>query len=143
MLNQLLYHSDLFSTCVFIGGWFFVSSIISFIDGWYKVSEKYRREHGTSGKLFPLVNMHWGIWKYTRCVFVRVGEEGINISILLLFGFAHPPLLIAWEAFDSCTKTRFFSQWTQLTLKEPKYSICFEGDLADEIERCYHEFATK
>jgi len=144
MLNQLLYHNDLFSIFAIVGGSFLVLSIMSLIDGWYKVSRKYRRQNVTSGKLFPFAYMYLGVWKYSGAVFVRVGEEGLDISIILPFRFLHPPLLIPWDAFDSCAKTRlYFSQCTQLTLKNPKYTFYFRGQLANEIEKCYQQFADK
>jgi hypothetical protein len=58
MLNQLLYHNDLFSIFAIVGGSFLVLSIMSLIDGWYKVSRKYRRQNVTSGKLFPFAYMY-------------------------------------------------------------------------------------
>lgn len=144
MLNQLLYHSDLFSIFIFVGGWFLLGCTGSLLSGWYAIGRKYRRQSVTSGRLFSFDSMYIGSMKYIGMLFVRVGHEGLDISIILAWRLLHPPLLIPWEAIGSCGKAPlYFSKRTRLTLENPKYSLYFDGDLADEIERCYHEFSRK
>jgi hypothetical protein len=143
MLNQF-YNNQFFPLFVFIGGWFLIGCIGSLLGGWYTISKKYRRQNVTSRTLFPFASMYIGPMKYTNLLFFRVGHDGLDMSVILAWSLFHPPLLIPWDAFESCMKAPlYFSKRTRLTLKNPKYSLYFDGALADEIEKCYHESVTK
>lgn len=142
MIDQI-YNSPFFVIFLFTGGWFLLGFMGSVLGGWFTISKKYRRQNVTSGTLFPYASMYIGSMKYTSMLFVRVGHDGLDISVILAWSFFHPPLLIPWEAIDSCVKAPlYFAKRTRLTLKNPKYSLYFDGELAKEIEKCYHEFAT-
>jgi hypothetical protein len=148
MLNWLL-SNPIYFGIYFVFIWLFVHYSLSKISGWAAIAKRYRRQNVTHGKLYPFVGMDIGEAMQSGTLFVRVGNEGLDISVFLLFRLFHPPLLIPWNAFDSCKRTRLFStglfstERLQLTLKELKCVLCFRGALADEIEKCYHEFATK
>lgn len=143
MLNQLFYHNDLFTVFIFVGGWLLICCIGSVLGGWHEISKKYRRKNVTNGRLFQYVTMYLSAGRYNHVLFVRVGQEGLDISVILPCRLLHPPLLIPWEAFESCVKAPlYFSKRTRLTIRNPKYPLYFTGDLAEEIEKCYHQFAT-
>lgn len=144
MLNWLL-SNPIYFGIYFILIWSLVHYLLSKISGWAAVAKRHRRQKATHGKLYPFAAMDMGEARHSGTLFVRVGTEGIDISIFLPFRLFHPPLLIPWNAFDSCKRTRLFStglfstELLQLTLKEPKCVLRCRGALAEEIERYYHQ----
>jgi hypothetical protein len=127
--------------CIIICSWVLGSFAISLMSGWYLLSRKYSRQHVTNGHLFSFATIFFGIIGYRRAVFIRVGDEGLDISTFVFLRFSHPPLLIPWSAFDSCKRTQFvFSNILQLTLKGSKWPLFVgAGQLANEIEKCYRQ----
>ena len=45
---------------------------------------------------------------YGNCLTVTVGDAGIGISMLFLFRFLHPTILVPWSAIDSVVEEPFF-----------------------------------
>jgi len=75
-------------------------------------------------------------------VFIRVGDEGLDISTFLFLRFSHPPLLIPWSAFDSCERAQFiFSKILQLIPKDSNTPLYIrQKELANEIEKYYRQY---
>jgi len=127
MLERLLSNPIVF-LCFFVCMWCLASYMVSLLGGWYAISKKYRRQETANGRLYFFTSMNVGIGTYASCLFIRVGEKGLDISVFLPFRFFHPPLLIPWNAFDSCKRTRlFFIERLQLMLRDPKCVLCFRG----------------
>lgn len=65
---------------------------------------------------------------------VKVGDAGLDISILLPFRFLHPPLLIPWAAIESCREKKLWmSTQAFVRVAKLKKQLTFTGKLATEI----------
>jgi len=124
---------------LFIGGWCAIGALLSYVGGWHELSKNYRRESAVEGRLFPFASMSVGPKlfpvSYGSCLFVRLGTEGIALSIFPIFRFLHPPLFIPWRIVTDCRRERFWSlTHTAIYLSEPKTRMLFAGRLGKAID---------
>lgn len=97
---------------LFLIFWCGVNAILSLLSGWYQLSKKFlcptdfQTTHSCG-----LTSMTLGIpffpVNYSHCIFVRIGEAGIRISILFLFRILSPPILIPWREIESVRRVRY------------------------------------
>jgi hypothetical protein len=77
--------------------WLLVSTIISFVGGWFSLSKVYRirvpfdgaKWGGQSGRMRGLAN-------YNNVLTVGASQRGLYLASMFLFRFMHPPLLVPW-----------------------------------------------
>jgi len=127
--------------------WCGVCCLLSLIGGWHTLSKTYRRQTVRDGKLFGFASMALGStespWRwfpvnYNGCLFIKVGDQGLDISILFPFRMLHPPLHIPWSAIESCSEQKLlFSKSVQVKLAAPRQQLNFGGPAGKAIlERC-------
>ena len=123
---------------VFACGWLGICCLLSVIGGWHALATRYRSTLSSSGKLFPFASMGLGRGfspvSYGSCLFVRLDSTGIELSVLPMFRFFHPKLLIPWSAVSDCRRERYwFVDCTALYIAEPQVRMLFRGRLGREI----------
>jgi hypothetical protein len=82
----------------FLSVWIFVTYVISRIDGWHLLAQRFRTEAEFTGPIYRWFNaaMRWGI-RYNSALKVGTNVEGLYIAPLILFRMGHPPLFIPWS----------------------------------------------
>jgi hypothetical protein len=101
----------------------FICFLISFISGWYTLSERFRKqsepygETKSAGPFFYTVYMRfWG--HYSGVIRMTAAEDALYLSVLFLFRIGHPPLCIPWKEIQFGRTKFFWRQYVVLTLGE-------------------------
>lgn len=126
----------------FVAAWFLVSGLLAHLGGWAGLArdfaaeapdsgERYRFQSGSVGhRFFPV--------HYRGCLFLTLAQEGLHLSVLFLFRFQTPPLLIPWRAIESMTEERpFFTRYTVITLRGRWQRITLRGDVGERVKALY------
>lgn len=133
----------------FVGLWCAICCILSLSSGWYALSKTYSRRTTTPtpGQTFGMSSMSvrsasslFGALpaRYNNCLSITVGQQGIDISMFPLWRLLHPPLLIPWNAIESCTEAQdWLSRYVQVTLVTSQKQFIFHGKAADAILEGY------
>src|SRR5690348_17350056 len=81
----------------FVTFWLAVCAIISFVGGWSALARRFRLRQPFVGSQWSgqSGHMRW-IASYGNCLTLGCNPGGLHLSIMLLFRFRHPPLLIPW-----------------------------------------------
>jgi hypothetical protein len=71
--------------------WLAIAATLSLMGGW----------HGEIG---------WGVFpvSYGACLFVTVGPKAFSLSVLFIFRFLHPRLVIPWSAVERCERVKYW-----------------------------------
>lgn len=133
---------DVWLLPVFVAGWFLVSGLLAHLGGWASLArdlaaeapeagERHRFVSGSVGhRFFPV--------HYRGCLFLTIAEEGLHLSVLFLFRFQTPPLLIPWQLIESMTEERqFFTRYTIITLHSRWQHIRLRGEVGDRVRAVY------
>jgi len=117
-----------------VGGWCALIGLIARLSGWHALAERYPSDERIEGELFRFASMSvgpkWFPSHYGGCLFVRLADDGVRLSILFPFRMGHPPLFIPWHAVEDCRQERFwFATYTTVQLVEPKMPMTFSGKL--------------
>jgi|WetSurMetagenome_2_1015567.scaffolds.fasta_scaffold00263_7 hypothetical protein len=127
----------------FIILWCLVIAILSLVSGWYQLSKKYpcpadlQIIHDCGLTSLTLGIPYFPV-SFSNCVFVRIANEGIIISILFLFRLLCPPILIPWNEVESVQRIRYmFMNSTLLNIKNNKRRFRFFWSAGDTLfEMC-------
>ncbi len=127
---------------LFVTMWLGISVFLSLAGGWHRLGKQYRSTRRIKGKLFSFASMSMGNGifpvNYNGCLFVRIGTDGIEISIFLPFKLLSPRLLIPWNAVAECRQESFwFRKCTAIYLSEPRSRMRFYGRVGRDIYRAY------
>lgn len=127
---------------LFVAGWLLVSGLLAHLGGWASLArdfaaqepesgERYRFQSGSVGyRYFPV--------HYRGCLFLTLTPEGLHLSLLFLFRFQAPPLLIPWRAIESMTEERqFFTRYTVITLRDRWQRVRLRGDVGERVRAVY------
>jgi hypothetical protein len=91
---------------LFIIGWCTVLAFLSFVGGWYGLSQQYPDQRRMREKTYRFASMGLGRGyfpvSYGYCISVHVDAEGLAVSVLLPFRIFHPPFFIPWSAIAEC-----------------------------------------
>lgn len=136
--------------CFFVVMWLSVTGLLSLIGGWFWLWLRYPRKEKTEGRLFRMASVSLGpncfpftIFpvNYDRCLFVRVGKSGFDMSMLLPFRFLHFPLFIPWSEVESCGELRIlWMRFTALVTKSPRRRLVFKGKLGVAVREAYENW---
>jgi hypothetical protein len=88
----------------FVVMWVGVLALISVLSGWGTLARQYPMPPNAGASpaagTFSLVSAFLNRSRYSGCLKVTVGPEGLGLSVLGLFRMNHPPLLIPWNAIE-------------------------------------------
>jgi len=93
--------------------WCGVCYLLSIVGGWQRMASTYaaRREpHGTS---FWWQTGSVGLVSYKGTLNIHVAQEGLFLSVPLLFRIGHRPLLVPWQAINQVEHRQFL--WARST----------------------------
>jgi hypothetical protein len=106
----------IFPIC-FLGLWFLVAAIISFIGGWYSLAKVYRTRAAFNGAKWRMQSgqMRW-LANYNKVLTLGVSPEVLCLASMFLFRFMHPPLLIPWSEIKVRRKKGWVFEYVIFTL---------------------------
>lgn len=96
----------------FVVFWVAICGVLSIMGGWRELAERFKSDAPLEGERFRFRSgaMGWGHFpvSYGGCLFATVGPSGFALSILFLFRFLHPRLVVPWSAVERCEPVRFW-----------------------------------
>ena len=99
----------------------FICFLISFISGWYKLSERFRAQsepYGQTrsvGPFFYTVYMRfWG--HYSSIIRMTAADDALYLSVFFPFRIGHPPLCIPWKEIQLGRTKFMWRRYVVLTL---------------------------
>ncbi len=101
----------------------FISILLSQLSGWAGLARRFRASAPPIGERFRFASGSMGMRyfpvNYANCLFVDVGNDGVRLSMFLLFRFQCPPLFIPWTRFATVTTGKsMFTSRTVLRLSD-------------------------
>jgi hypothetical protein len=106
---------------LFIVFWCAISFVISYISGWFALSQHFRRETDPCGEIrsagpwFYTVYMR-GWCHYGGVVRLVAADDAIYASVLAPFRIGHPPLRIPWDEVQVSRTRYLWRRYIELTL---------------------------
>ena len=95
---------------IFVAFWLGISWFIS-LNGWSQLSKHFRASEAVSQAPATSFSMQSGTLRkvgsvgfggnYRGALTIRCGPAGLGLSVMPLFRFGHPPLLVPWSALGS------------------------------------------
>jgi hypothetical protein len=101
----------------FVVLWCAVMAIVSYVGGWTILARQYRYSSEFVGERWRMQSAQMRWWmNYNNCLTLGSNETGLYLSIMPLFRFCHPPLLIPWAEISVSRQCRFFLDYVRLCL---------------------------
>lgn len=121
--------------------WFGVVGLLSALGGWMDMARSYPAVPDESGLRFSLASAALGRGlmpvQYKSCLSVRIGNEGIGLSVVFPFRFRHPPMTIPWSAIASCEKG-WFRMWPGVDVRlRGGQRIVFRGRVSGALHETW------
>lgn len=118
--------------------WPLVCSIFARLSGWSRLSHAMQSGSNRRERRFYFISAEFQSGSmpinYKNCLFVRVGDAGIRLSVLVLFRPFHPPLFIPWERVTSWHNREYlWGKGVQLLVNE--VGICLWGWSGEAVRR--------
>jgi len=89
--------------------WCFVCGLLSWMGGWSRLAKLYLAppQAVPQGRSFTWRSGKVGLTNYKGTLTIHTGPSGLHLSVMPLFRFGHPPLLIPWEELKNPQSTTF------------------------------------
>jgi hypothetical protein len=92
--------------------WLPICAFISILSGWRELAERFKSDAPLEGERFRFRSGAMGARffpvNYGSCLFATVGPKGFALSILVLFRFLHPRLVVSWSAVERCEPVKYW-----------------------------------
>jgi hypothetical protein len=121
--------------------------------GWYELAQRFRKTKPIGevkigeikSKDFQFQSGHLKrlyVINYNTCLDATVGSKGIALSVLFLFRFMHPPLLIPWSAIEHCEPQDLWGgKSVTLHIAGSNCKLLLRGALARKILQTWEQVA--
>ncbi len=95
------------------------------LSGWRRIYNAYPARKGPLGKRFATRGSIGALY-YFKSLIAYVDPEGLRLSAVFPFGFAHPPIFIPWTAINRVESRRFlWLEYIKFDVGSPKVAtIC-------------------
>ena len=124
--------------------WIFVCSALSLSGGWATLSKTYREENPPGDYRWTWVSGRFRMFvNYNNCLKIHADEKGMHLSIMSLFKFNHPPLLIPWADVRVIKYGKYWFFWNELKLslgERDQVPIALYGSVAEEFRTASQEY---
>lgn len=101
--------------------WCFVCLILARVGGWRKLARHYGTDLSPQGARLSWQSGKLNAVSYNNCLTIDISENGIYLSIMVLFRPGHQPLLIPWSDIHDMRQDSFlWMKYTSLDVGEPK-----------------------
>jgi len=120
--------------------WLLVCGILSLVGGWRKLSERFANGDSFEGERFRFCSGSVGFVNYNSCLFATVGTAGIALSILPLYRFMHPRLVIPWSEVVRCEReSSFMRRGIRLHLAGFDLRLVLRGNVGERVHGAWSE----
>lgn len=122
----------------FVVFWLAICGVLSIVGGWRELAERFKSDAPVEGERFRFRSgaMGSGLFpvSYGGCLFATVGPKGFALSILFLFRFLHPRLVVPWSAVERCEPVKFwFMNYIAVHIVGFGRRILFDGNLGKKV----------
>jgi len=122
----------------FVVFWLAICGVLSIMGGWRELAERFKSDAPVEGERFRFRSgaMGSGLFpvSYGGCLFATVGPKGFALSILFLFRFLHPRLVVPWSAVERCEPVKFwFMNYIAVHIVGFGRRILFDGNLGKKV----------
>lgn len=126
----------------FVVMWLVISAVLALLSGWSGLATRFRTDGTAQGEQFRFVSgsMGAGVFpvNYGTCLFLKLNEQGFQLSVFFLFRFFSPPLFIPWSQVESVTERRFlFRQCAAVRIRGHEPVLSFYGKAGKRILEVY------
>lgn len=115
-----------------------ICGALSVLGGWHQLAERFASDAPIEGERFRMRSGSIG-WRafpvnYGACLFATVGRERFSLSVLFLFRFLHPRLVVPWSAVERCENVRvWFTNQVAVYVAGFNRRLLFKGTLGRKI----------
>lgn len=122
----------------FTAFWLGICRLLSATSGWQELAERFKSDAPLEGERFRFRSGAMGgryfPVSYGGCLFATVGPKGFALSILFLFRFSHPRLVVPWSAVERCEPVRYwFMNCIAMHIRGFRRRILLDGSLAKKV----------
>jgi hypothetical protein len=122
----------------FVVFWLAICGVLSIMGGWRELAERFKSDAPVEGERFRFRSgaMGSGLFpvSYGGCLFATVGPKGFALSILFLFRFLHPRLVVPWSAVERCEPVKFwFMNYIAVHIVGFGRRVLFDGNLGKKV----------
>ena len=118
----------------FVALWLSIHAILSTIAGWGSLAARFPVSYpaAAQGRRFRFVSgslgSRWFPVAYRSCLSCRVSSAGLELSVLPMFRFMHPPMFIPWSAVEEAKREqRWLLPVTVLRLRGVPHQLRLAG----------------
>jgi hypothetical protein len=129
---------DVWLLPVFVAGWLLVSGLLAHFGGWASLAKEFAAEAPESGERYRFQSGAMGYRyfpvHYRGCLTLTLVPEGLHLSLLFLFRFQAPPILIPWRVIESMSEERvLLTRYTTLKLRDHWQYLKLRGDVGERV----------
>jgi hypothetical protein len=125
----------------FVALWLAITALAARLSGWRAVAERcpappgYEPERRHRFQSVVVRRVFWFPARYRGVTTVGLGAGGLYLSLLALFRYQHPPLLIPWNAIARCEDGAMLGvRWLDVELREVDTRLRFYGRIGETIQ---------
>ena len=110
-------HPALYAIISLVTLWLVVSAIVSYMSGWFALSELYRTRAPFDGAKWrwQSAHMRW-LTHYNNVLTLGATQESLYLAVMPLFRFMHPPLLVPWNEIRVRRSKGWFVEYVTFTI---------------------------
>ncbi len=87
----------IFFSCLWMG----ILALLSRASGWARLARRFAIDRPPSGEVFNWSSARFGFFSsYNGILQLGVSEKGIHLRPIIIFRYAHKPLLLPWRAIE-------------------------------------------
>ena len=101
----------------FLGIWFLVLRIISLVSGWTQLAERFPHAGEFRGTLYHGQSARLRGANFNGILELGVGEEGMYLSLMVIFRPFHRPILVPWGEISAEPVSKFLFRGMGLTFR--------------------------
>jgi hypothetical protein len=133
---------------LFVLMWLVISATLSLIGGWHKLAERFKSTEPVDGDRYRFRSgeIGWGPLpvSYGACLFLTVGPKAFSLSVLFLFRFLHPRLVIPWSSVERCERVKYWlMNRVAVHVRGFDRRILFPGVLGERVFGAWTNFRDK
>lgn len=122
--------------------WISVMAFFARFGGWTRLASKFASAAPVSGQAFRFVSGSVGhglrTVRYRGSLFVRVGVDGLGLSLLFPFRIFSPSLFIPWSEIDAAVKERvFLVDSIRFQIRDEPVRVCLRGTAAEKARAMF------
>ena len=129
-------HLSLLAVLIPVVGLWLLALVITPLYGWRNWARAYPAPSRAPHVRFLMRSGYVGRARYGSALNLGVSNEGLHLSVPLLFRIGHPPVVVPWSDISVVGKRGSYSTWVEYQFaKVPKSTLRIRKDVAEAISR--------